>query len=117
MIIRDRDGMSASDMSPFVQFDVTSYTRLLCRPHFLRIYLAFPSPLFAKKGGAYHVKHTLPIEIGTPSRADPRRHSLLSQFLRHKIGWCTPNHRPHHLYANACRNTVSLPHHHCTSHG
>ena len=42
------------------------------------------------KGGAYHVKRTLPIEIGASSRADPRRHSLLSQFLRHKIGGAPP---------------------------
>jgi hypothetical protein len=34
--------------------------------------------------------------------ADRNRHSIPSRFLsalslRHKIGWCTPNHRPHHL--------------------
>ena len=69
-----------------------------------------------QKRRSNHVKHTY--------LADRNRHSIPSRFLsalslRHKIGWCTPNHRPHRLNANACRNTVSLPHHHCTctSHG
>jgi hypothetical protein len=65
-------------------------TKAVVSASFSPDYLAFPSPLFAKKGGAYHVKHTLPIEIGTPSQADPRRHSLLSQFLATRLGGAPP---------------------------